>query len=235
MRKIMLLAALAATTAISAPAMAGSADGKIQIKVLGTGVLPNGKIDKVKSAIPAVVTALGANPGTKASDNVVPTIAIEYFATPNVSVETICCLTTHHVTGTGSVAGANLVNHVMILPATVTLKYHLDAGPIKPYIGAGPSVFFVIDEKPGSTARARRDQGQDVEQHGRRPAGRLRHAAQRQRHGPLGRREEVLRQADRQVLRRQHAGAGNQAQARSVGDQRGRHLALLIAADPSGC
>lgn len=154
MRKIMLLAALAATTAISAPAMAGSADGKIQIKVLGTGVLPNGKIDKVKSAIPAVVTALGANPGTKASDNVVPTIAIEYFATPNVSVETICCLTTHHVTGTGSVAGANLVNHVMILPATVTLKYHLDAGPIKPYIGAGPSVFFVIDEKPGSTARA---------------------------------------------------------------------------------
>jgi len=154
MRKIMLLAALAATTAISAPAMAGSADGKIQLKVLATGVLPNGKIDKVKSVIPAVATALGASPGTKASDNVVPTIAIEYFATPNVSVETICCLTTHHVTGTGSVAGAKLVNHVMILPATVTLKYHLDAGAIKPYIGAGPSVFFVIDEKPGATARA---------------------------------------------------------------------------------
>jgi len=154
MRKIMLLAALTATTAISAPAMAGSADGKIQLKVLATGVLPNGKIDKVKSVIPAVATALGASPDTKANDNVVPTIAVEYFATPNVSVETICCLTTHHVTGTGSISGAKLVNHVMILPATVTLKYHLDAGAIKPYIGAGPSVFFVIDEKPGATARA---------------------------------------------------------------------------------
>jgi len=154
MRKTMFLAALAAATAISAPAMAGSPDGKIQVKVLGTGVLPDGKIDKIKGVIPAVATALGSNPGTTANDNVVPTVAIEYFATPNVSVETICCLTTHHVTGTGSVAGANLVNHVMILPATVTVKYHLDAGAIKPYVGVGPSLFLIIDEKPGSTARA---------------------------------------------------------------------------------
>ena len=51
-------------------------------------------------------------------------------------------------------AGANIVNHVLILPATVTLKYHLDAGPIKPYIGAGPSLFVIFGEKPGSDARA---------------------------------------------------------------------------------
>ena len=43
---------------------------------------------------------------------------------------------------------------LMILPATVTLKYHLDAGAIKPYVGVGPSVFFYFDEKPGATAKA---------------------------------------------------------------------------------
>lgn len=113
-------------------------------------MLPDGKIvDLQNNAI-----GLPAGSQTKANDNVVPTLAIEYYATPNVSVETICCFTTHHVTGTGSVAGANLVNHVMILPATLTVKYHLDAGPIRPYIGAGPALFLVFGEKPGSTARA---------------------------------------------------------------------------------
>lgn len=150
---MILAAALVGANAMAAPAFAGSPDGKLQVKVLATGVLPDGKIDKVKSALPAVATALGANPGTKASDNVVPTVAVEYYATPNFSIETICCLTSHHVTGTGSVAGAELVNHVMILPATVTLKYHLDAGPIRPYVGVGPTLFIVIDEKPGATAR----------------------------------------------------------------------------------
>lgn len=154
MRNLTLLAALAAATAFTTPAMAGNPEGKLQIKVLATGVLPDGKIDKVKSVLPAVGAALGANPGTKASDNVVPTLAVEYFATPNVSVETICCFTQHHVNGTGSVAGANLVNHVLILPATVTVKYHLPLGPIKPYVGVGPAVFAVFGEKPGSTAKA---------------------------------------------------------------------------------
>ena len=37
MRKLTLMAALAAATVMSSPAMAGSPDGKLQIKVLGTG------------------------------------------------------------------------------------------------------------------------------------------------------------------------------------------------------
>ena len=151
MRKIMMLAALAAATSLTTPAMAGSPDGKLQVKVLATAVLPDGKIDSVKTDL----IGLPAGSQTKANDNVVPTVAVEYFFNKNFSVETICCLTTHHVTGTGALAGAELVDHVMILPATVTLKAHLDTGsPIKPYVGAGPTVFFVFDEKPGATARA---------------------------------------------------------------------------------
>ena len=148
MRKLMMLAALAATTAISTPALAGNPDGKLQVKLLGTGVLVDGKINKVK--LDPLDLTVGAQ--TDINNNVIPTVAIEYYATPNISVETICCLTQHHATGVGTLQGARLVDHIMILPATVTLKYHLDAGPIKPYIGAGPSVFFFIDEKPGATA-----------------------------------------------------------------------------------
>lgn len=145
-----IMAAAALGTAMApAPALAGSADGKLQVKLLGTGVLPDGKIVDVKND-PLGLT-VGAN--TKANDNVVPTLAIEYFFTPNISAETICCLTQHHVSGTGALAAATeIVDHVLVLPATLMLKYHVPmAGGIKPYVGAGPAMFLYIDEKPGSS------------------------------------------------------------------------------------
>ena len=148
MNKLTLAAALAAATMLSSPALAGDADGKVQVKVLATGVLPDGKI----TALENNAIGLPAGSQTYANDNVVPTVAIEYFATPNVSVETICCLTTHGVKGAGAINGATILDHVMILPATVTLKYHFNAGGgIKPYVGVGPSALFFIDEKPGAT------------------------------------------------------------------------------------
>ncbi len=150
MRKITIMAVLAAATMLSAPANAGSADGKLQIKVLGTGVLVDGKITTVKKDL----IGLPAGSQTDITNNVVPTLAVEYFATPDVSVETICCFTSHHATGVGGIAGASVVDHVMILPATVTVKYHVPLpGGIKPYVGVGPSMFFFIDEKPGATVQ----------------------------------------------------------------------------------
>lgn len=153
MKKLTIAAALAAATMLASPALAND-EGKIQIKVLATGVLPDGKIDQIVSAAPSVAAALGATPGTVANDNVVPTIAVEYYAAPNFSIETICCVTKHKVTGTGSVAGAPLVKDVLIVPATVTLKYHLPLGPIKPYVGVGPTWFIMLDAKPDTTAAA---------------------------------------------------------------------------------
>ncbi len=150
MKKLTIAAAFAAATMLATPAHAGNAEGKLQVKLMVTGVLPDGKIDKIH--INAV--GLPATSQTTANDNVVPTLAVEYYATPNVSIETICCFTQHHVTGAGGIAGADVAQHVLVLPATVTLKYHLDAGPIKPYIGVGPSVFFYFSEKPGATAKA---------------------------------------------------------------------------------
>lgn len=151
MKKLTVSALLGACAIIAAsPAQAGSTDGKVQVKLLATGVLPDGKI----TALENNAIGLPAGSQTSANDNVVPTLAIEYFASDNVSVETICCLTQHKVGGEGTIAGASILDHVLILPATVTLKYHLDAGAIKPYVGVGPSVFFYIDEKPAATTQA---------------------------------------------------------------------------------
>lgn len=158
--KKMTVAAMASAFALSfaaaTPAMAGSADGKFQVKLMGSAVLTDGKIVAVDT--PPTVVTLAADTQTKANDNYVPTVAIEYFATPNISIETICCLTQHRVSGTAgsvqsvAVTNVDLVNHVLILPATVTVKYHVDAGAFKPYVGVGPSVFFFIDEKPSAAA-----------------------------------------------------------------------------------
>lgn len=148
MRKFTTVAAVAAA-ALATPALAGNTDGHWQIKLLGTGVLVDGKITTVEKD----TVGLPAGTQTDINDNVVPTVAIEYYATPNISIETICCLTQHHAGGAGAFpASAGIVDHVLILPATVTVKYHFDAGPVRPYVGVGPSLFFFIDEKPGAVA-----------------------------------------------------------------------------------
>ena len=130
------------------PAVAQEA-GRFQIKLLGTAVLPDGKIKRVETDL----VGLPAGTQTKANDNVVPTVALEYFATPSFSVETICCLTQHDVDGTTGLPGAELVADAKLIPATVTAKYHFNPGGISPYIGAGPAYFMFIDDEPGAAVR----------------------------------------------------------------------------------
>jgi outer membrane protein len=148
-----LSTAAAAVMALAAtPAMAGSSDGQIQVKVLATAVLPNGEISDVNRDL----IGLPAGTDTAADDNYVPTVAVEYFLTPQISVETICCVTQHDVTAVSpaALAGGGMVSNATIIPATVTLKYHFgEAGGIQPYVGAGPTYFIFINEKPGALAR----------------------------------------------------------------------------------
>ena len=124
-------------------------EGKFQAKLFATGVLANGEIIEINE------DNFGIPPGsqTDVSDSYVPTIALEYFFTPNISVETICCITPHDVDGVGTLAGAQLVDNAIVLPATVTLKYHVnEIAGIKPYVGAGPTHFFIFDENVGDAA-----------------------------------------------------------------------------------
>lgn len=149
--KIALFAAAAMALPLAAPAAAQDRAGSVQIKGFVTGVLPNGEVDEV------IVDNIGlpANTDTRATDTVVPTVAIEYFVSNNFSIETICCVTPHDVRGTGGLAGAELIDNAIILPATVTAKFHFDLGDnIKPYVGAGPAYFFIFSEDVGADAAA---------------------------------------------------------------------------------
>ena len=149
-KRIAAALAVASTLALATPAWAGDSEGKLQIKAFATGVLPNGEITDVRTNL----VGAPATSDSQASDSVVPTLAIEYFVSPNISVETICCVTPHDVTGKGGLAGAALVDDAIILPATVTLKYHFDLGAVKPYVGAGPAHFFIFSEGVGADAAA---------------------------------------------------------------------------------
>lgn len=145
-KTIALAAALLAGFALPASAMAAESDGPLQIKLLGTAVLPDGKI----TSLDVNVAGIPATTQTEASDNVVPTVAVEYFFTDSFSIETICCVTQHDVDATAGLPGAELVSNAKLIPATFTAKYHFDAGAIKPYVGAGATYFLWISDKPGA-------------------------------------------------------------------------------------
>ncbi|MDK2760908.1 MAG: outer membrane beta-barrel protein [Sphingopyxis sp.] len=143
--------AIALAAAIALPGSAFAKSGDVQFKLMATYVAPDGKITDVKTDR----ICLPSGTQSKADDNVTPTIAISYFLSDAVSIETIAGVTQHDVDGRGGLNGATLVSDAKIIPATLTLKYHFGKdGGIRPYVGAGPSYFIFIDEKPGATARA---------------------------------------------------------------------------------
>lgn len=155
MTKYLMLASTAmggAALAIAAtPAMAQGDQtdraGDIQVKVLGTYVAPDGAITDINANLPG----LPANLQTRANDNVTPTLAVEWFVTDTVSIETIAGITQHDVDATaGLPVGAELVSDAKLIPATVTVKYHFDLDGVKPYVGAGPAYFLWVADDPGA-------------------------------------------------------------------------------------
>ena len=149
--KTKALPLVALAVALALPGQAFAKAGDVQFKLLATLVAPGGKISDVKTDR----IGLPAGTQTKADDNVTPTVAIEYFVSDAISIETIAGVTQHDVDGRGALDGATLVSDAKIVPATLTIKYHFGkAGGVQPYLGAGPSYFIFIDEKPGATTRA---------------------------------------------------------------------------------
>lgn len=146
-----LLTGLCAASVLCQPAVALAETGDFQAKLLGTLVAPDGKITTVK------LDSIGLPAGsqTRANDNFVPTVAIEYFLTDSISLESIAGVTQHDVDGVGGLAGAEAVSNAKIVPATLTVKYHFGKKDgFKPYLGVGPSYYIFINEKPGATTRA---------------------------------------------------------------------------------
>lgn len=146
MKRILTLVGAGIALAAS-PAAAQDRAGDVQLKVVATAVLPDGEIDQLNVDL----VGLPAGTDTKASDNYVPTVAVEYFVTNTFSIETIAGTTQHDVdTISGFPRGTELVSDALLLPATVTGKAHFDAGGVKPYVGAGVAYFIWLDVEPGA-------------------------------------------------------------------------------------
>jgi outer membrane protein len=142
----------AALTFTSAAYADGNPDGKFQFKLLATSVMPGGSVSSVPND-GAQLVSHGLVTQTEANNNVTPTIAIEYFVRPSISLETIAGVSAHHITASaGALAGTVLVDHALVVPATLTLKYHFLGlpGGIKPYVGVGPTLFLWIADRPSA-------------------------------------------------------------------------------------
>ena len=144
--KRMIASAAALLAATATPVYAQDGQRQIQVKVLGSAVLTDGRITRVDRD----VVGLPATLQTRSNDNAVPTIAVEYFFSDRISAETICCMTQHDVDAVTGLPGAELVANAKVVPATVTVKYHVPLGAAKPYVGVGPAYFLWLDSKPGA-------------------------------------------------------------------------------------
>jgi len=123
------MAALA-SMALAQPAQAGVLDN-FQIKVGVSAILPDENGDPIDVSI---------------SDEVVPSLQVEYFFTDNISAELLCCVATHDVTAAGGTIDLGEVTH---FPPTVTLKYRwTNFGQFEPYVGAGVNFTSFIDSEP---------------------------------------------------------------------------------------
>lgn len=149
MKTLSSVLGLGLAMSVATPALAQDTDraGSIQVKLLGTAVLPNGEITGVS------VNTFGAPADSQSTvnDNYVPTLAVEYFISNNFSIETIAGVTQHDVDGAGPLAGTELVSDAKLIPATVTGKIHFDLFPgIKPYVGGGVAYFLYFDDGAGA-------------------------------------------------------------------------------------
>ena len=127
-------------------------DGTATIRDAGTGsymnnltyLLPGGT--NLGPAQTSVLNAIGysAAPGgvfngagTTISWSVIPSLSLGYYLNKNWSVEAICCVTPHHVQGTGSIFGSSVIK-TWVFPPSLTLVYHwTNFGGFQPYLGAG--------------------------------------------------------------------------------------------------
>ncbi|MFM9161900.1 MAG: OmpW/AlkL family protein [Methylocystis sp.] len=95
-----------------------------------------------QTALQATGYSLGAGSlfngaGTTISWSVMPTLSLGYYFNKNWSVEAICCVSPHHVQGTGSINGGSVIK-TWVFPPTLTLVYHFtNFGAFQPYLGAG--------------------------------------------------------------------------------------------------
>lgn len=139
MRIVRSLALVAGVLALTGTATAQDVWHNFQVKVGLSAIQPEES---------ATISAIGGD--IDISDEVVPTLQIEYFFSDNISAELLCCMARHDVQAVNTAIGTVDLGKVSHFPPTLTVKYHwTDFGAFKPYLGAGFNyTTFFDDELP---------------------------------------------------------------------------------------
>lgn len=125
-----------AVVLLAAPANAGILEN-LQVKVGVSGVLPHES---------AKISTIGGD--VRISDEVVPSLQLEYFFTDRISAELLCCIARHEVVAVGTALGRVDLGKVTHFPPTVTVKYRwTELGALQPYVGAGVNYTHFFDDK----------------------------------------------------------------------------------------
>ena len=96
----------------------------------------------------ATIEAIGGD--VDISNAVVPELDFTYFFSENLAAELILGTAKHSVEAIETAAGDIELGDIWLLPPTLTLQYHFNAGSLKPYLGAGLNytIFYGGDAGP---------------------------------------------------------------------------------------
>lgn len=149
------VAALAVGLGLAQTAAAQDYNGNFMVRVLGTYVISQDKLNSLTSVSGLPVTDLkGAGFDAEVSDQLIPAATLTYFLSRNISLELFCCFTRHHVDLAAPPAFSFLTGKVAdtwMFPPAVTLQYHFDGlGAFKPYVGVGVQYIHFFSEGTGN-------------------------------------------------------------------------------------
>lgn len=149
------LAASLATLMLAAPAPSALAyDGGAPYQGFKAGdILVRGRGLTVLPTVDSTVTPIGGH--VDATQSFEPEGDITYFFTPNIAVEAIAAVTTHHLKALNTSLGDVDLGHVTLLPPTVSVQYHfMPEKCFKPYLGVGVNYTHFFDSNPKSGSAA---------------------------------------------------------------------------------
>jgi outer membrane protein len=148
MNKSIFIAALLASVAGSAPALAqdsqGISAGDVLVRVRAIAVVPNERSSGITPTFPTEKVAV--------DNSVMPEIDVTYMVTDNIGFELIASTTKHTASGkTGTTGAIGDLASTWVLPPTLTAQYHFNPkGKVRPYLGAGINYTIFWNEKASS-------------------------------------------------------------------------------------
>ncbi|MBM3563492.1 MAG: OmpW family protein [Alphaproteobacteria bacterium] len=109
-------------------------DGHGRVYDQGSGYPGLGSIGALSGLTGGNGQIVGAS--TNTSTAIIPMLDAAYFLTKNWAIEAICCVTPHHIQGTGTIASD--FARAWLFPPSIMAQYHFtNFGQFQPYIGVG--------------------------------------------------------------------------------------------------